>query len=131
MAEIVKSADFQALIQNSEKPVMVDFYADWCGPCKMIAPFIEQLAEEMKDAVKIVKIDTDAAWKAGESDPVVQFMQANGIRGIPALVLFKDGQPDSMLMGGRPKAQIQAWLESRLPAAAPAPAGGTPPAPAP
>ena len=101
----VTDASFTAEVLESDKPVLVDFWADWCGPCKMIAPALEEIAEELGDKVSIAKVDimenTDTASKFG-------------VQSIPLLILFKDGQPVAQKLGAAPKSQLKGWLESVL-----------------
>ena len=101
----VTDASFADDVLNSDKPVLVDFWADWCGPCKMIAPALEEISEELADKVTIAKVDimenTDIAAKFG-------------VQSIPLMVLFKDGQPVAQKLGAAPKSQLKGWLESVL-----------------
>lgn len=101
----VTDATFDAEVKNSDIPVVVDFWAEWCGPCKQIGPALEELAAEMEGKVKIAKVDVD-------SNP--NTAAAMGVRGIPALFVFKDGQAVSNLAGARPKAQLQSWIEESI-----------------
>ncbi len=89
------------LVQNSDKPVLLDFYAEWCGPCRMVSPLIEQIAEENPQYL-VGKIDVD-------SEP--ELAQAFGVASIPMLVVIKDGEVVSQTVGARPKPQILAMLE--------------------
>ena len=101
----VTDASFQADVLDSDTPVLVDFWADWCGPCKMIAPALEEISEELAGKVKIAKIDimenTDIAAKIG-------------VQSIPLMVLFKNGEPVAQKLGAAPKGQLKAWLEGEL-----------------
>lgn len=101
----VTDASFAADVLQSDKPVLVDFWADWCGPCKMIAPALEEISEELADKVTIAKVDimenTDIAAKIG-------------VQSIPLLVLFKNGQAVAHKLGAAPKQQLKGWLESVL-----------------
>ena len=101
----VTDSSFQADVLDSDKPVLVDFWADWCGPCKMIAPALEEISEELRDQVTIAKLDIM------ENPEVAGRM---GVQSIPYLVLFKDGQPIAQKMGAAPKSQLKSWLESVL-----------------
>ena len=101
----VTDASFQTDVLDSDKPVLVDFWADWCGPCKMIAPALEELSEELGDKVTIAKMDIM------ENPDVPGSM---GVQSIPYLVLFKDGEPAAQLRGAAPKGQLKQWLEGAL-----------------
>lgn len=101
----VTDANFDAEVRESSVPVVVDFWAEWCGPCKQIGPKLEELSDEMGDAVKIVKVNVDTDPNAAAS---------LGVRGIPALFLFKDGQPMANKNGDAPKAALKSWIETAL-----------------
>ncbi|WP_375687930.1 thioredoxin [Pseudooceanicola sp. LIPI14-2-Ac024] len=106
MATVAVTDDtFEAEVINSDKPVVVDIWAEWCGPCKQIGPSLEELSEEMADKVKIVKVDAD-------SNP--QSVMSMGVRGIPALFIFKDGQIISNRTGAAPKAALQNWIAESI-----------------
>ena len=101
----VTDEGFQKDVLDSDKPVLVDFWAEWCGPCKMIAPALEELSEEMADKVTIAKMDIM------ENTGVPGQM---GVQSIPYLVLFKDGKPAANMRGAAPKGQLKQWLEGAL-----------------
>ena len=101
----VTDATFDAEVRNSPIPVVVDFWAEWCGPCKMIGPALEELSAEYAGRVKIVKVNVD------DNPPSPAQL---GVRGIPALFLFKDGQVVSNKIGAAPKAALQSWINSEL-----------------
>jgi thioredoxin 1 len=82
--------------------VLVDFWAEWCGPCRMIAPALEELAEELGDKVNIVKLDIDE-----NPDAPTKY----GVRGIPTMILFKNGQPAATQVGALPKSAIKQWID--------------------
>ena len=101
----VTDEGFQADVLDSDKPVLVDFWADWCGPCKLIAPALEELSEELADKVTIAKMDIM------ENTGVPGQM---GVQSIPYLVLFKDGEAVANMRGAAPKGQLKQWLEGEL-----------------
>ena len=101
----VTDADFEAQVLKSGKPVLVDFWAEWCGPCKMIGPSLEEISDELGDAVNIVKLNID-----DHPDTPTKY----GVRGIPTMILFKDGEVADTKVGAAPKAQLKSWLEAAL-----------------
>ena len=101
----VTDDQFDTEVRHSSIPVVVDFWAEWCGPCKQIGPALEELSDELEGRVKVVKVDIDQ----NPNSPA-----RLGVRGIPALFLFKDGEVVSTLTGARPKAAIANWIESGL-----------------
>lgn len=101
----VTDATFDAEVVNSDIPVVVDFWAPWCGPCKQIGPSLEELSDELGGRVKIVKVDVDTNPNSAAS---------MGVRGIPALFIIKDGQVISNRAGAAPKAALQSWIEDSI-----------------
>ncbi len=101
----VTDASFAVDVLQSDKPVLVDFWAEWCGPCKMIGPSLEEISDELGDKVSIVKMDimenTDVPGQIG-------------VQSIPLMVLFKDGKQVAQKLGAAPKSQLKGWLESVL-----------------
>ena len=96
---------FTAEVTNSNIPVVVDFWAEWCGPCKQIGPALEELSDEYEGKVKIVKINVD-------ENPSIS--QTYSIRSIPALMIFKDGEKISEKMGALPKSALQSWVNETI-----------------
>jgi thioredoxin 1 len=101
----VTDATFDKEVRQSDIPVVVDFWAEWCGPCRQIGPALEELATEYKGRVKIVKVNVDE-----NPDSPAEL----GVRGIPALFLFKDGQVVSNKVGAAPKAALANWIASAV-----------------
>ena len=104
---IVHTSDstFEADVLNSEKPALVDFWAEWCGPCKMIAPILDEAATEYADRMAVVKLNVD------ENPNIAQRF---GIRSIPTLMLFKDGAVQAQKLGAMSKSQLTEFLETNL-----------------
>ena len=100
MPKHVSDDSFEADVLKSESPVLVDFWAEWCGPCKQIAPAPEELAEEMGDRMTVAKLNIDE----NPSTP-----SKYGVRGIPTLILFKDGEVAATKVGALPKGKLAAW----------------------
>ena len=101
----VTDATFDTEVRNSPVPVVVDFWAEWCGPCRMIGPALEELSEQYGGRLKVAKVNVDE-----NPDTAAKL----GVRGIPALFVFKDGQVVSNRAGAAPKAALQAWIDSAI-----------------
>ncbi len=101
----VTDSTFENEVTQSSTPVLVDFWAEWCGPCKLVAPVLDQIASEQDGKLKVVKLNVD-------ENP--SMMQKFGIRGIPTMILFKDGQPVETLVGFMPKPKILDKLEPHI-----------------
>ncbi|MEM9032311.1 MAG: thioredoxin [Pseudomonadota bacterium] len=101
----VTDATFESEVRKSDLPVVVDFWAEWCGPCKQIGPALEELSDELDGKVKIVKVNVD-----DNPNSPAQL----GVRGIPALFLFKGGEVVSNKTGAAPKAALQNWIETSI-----------------
>ena len=102
-AQQVTDADFEAEVLKSDKPVLVDFWAEWCGPCRSLVPTIDALAVEMADKIKIVKMNVDESPNAPGK---------YGVRSIPALFIFKDGEVVDQKAGALPKSALEKWIEA-------------------
>ncbi|MEK0082043.1 thioredoxin TrxA [Benzoatithermus flavus] len=96
---------FEQDVLKASKPVVVDFWAEWCGPCKMIAPYLEDLANEMGDQVEVVKVNID-------ENPLTPTKY--GVRGIPTLMLFKNGEVAATKVGALPKSKLIEWVKESL-----------------
>jgi thioredoxin 1 len=105
MTAKVTDASFQTDVLDSIGPVVVDFWAEWCGPCRMIAPALEEISKELEGKVKIVKLNVD------ENPGVAGQL---GIRSIPTLMLFKGGKVASQKVGAAPKGELQKWISSSI-----------------
>ena len=105
MALQFNSDNFEAEVLQSDQPVLVDFWAEWCGPCKMIGPALEEISEELGDKVTIAKINIDE-----NPDAPGKY----GVRGIPTMILFKNGEVSATKVGAAPKSALKGWIESVL-----------------
>jgi thioredoxin 1 len=105
--KIVHTSDgtFDADVLQNDKAVLLDFWAEWCGPCKMIAPLLEDVADKYEDKLAIVKLNVDENPNTA---------QKFGIRSIPTLILFKDGAVQAQMMGAMPKSQLEEFLDTNL-----------------
>ncbi len=101
----VSDETFHQEVLQSSTPVIVDFWAEWCGPCKTIAPVLEELAEEYGDKIKVVKMNVDENPKTP---------MEYGIRGIPTLIMFKNGEVADQQVGAHPKTTLKAWIDKQV-----------------
>jgi thioredoxin 1 len=101
----VSDSSFEKDVLKASKPVVVDFWAEWCGPCRMIGPALEELANELQDKVTIAKLNIDES---------PQTPGKYGVRGVPTLMIFRDGQVAATKVGALPKSRIKEWIESSI-----------------
>jgi thioredoxin 1 len=104
-SQTVSDTTFESEVLKASGPVMVDFYAEWCGPCKAMSPIIDELATSHKDKIKIVKVNIDDSPNAPTK---------YGVRGVPTFMVFKDGKVVDTRVGGMSKSQFSTWVESVL-----------------
>lgn len=104
-ATAVTDENFETEVLKSDKPVVVDFWAEWCGPCKMMSPIVDELAQEMEQDVKIVKLNIEHAPEAPSK---------YGVRGIPTFIVFKDGEAIAARSAGMPKDQLSEWIKEQI-----------------
>lgn len=98
-------SNFEQDVLNAEQPVLVDFWAEWCGPCKMIAPILDEIADEYAGKLKVVKLDIDS-----NPDTPRRF----GVRGIPTLIIYKAGEVEATKVGAVSKSQLSAFIDSNI-----------------
>lgn len=102
MSEVVSSAEFQGKVLEAQGKVLVDFFATWCGPCRMIAPLIEEIAQERAGEVTVCKVDIDKS---------PDLASRYGVRGVPTVMVFEGGAPVAQMVGAQPKQNIEALLK--------------------
>ncbi len=102
MSEIVSSQDFQAKVLDADKPALVDFFATWCGPCRMVAPVLDEVADEVAGRALVCKVDIDQS-----PDIAARY----GVSAVPTMILFKGGEPASRIVGAQPKQNILALFD--------------------
>ena len=102
-AENIEDSDFETRVLKSDKPVLVDFWAEWCGPCKQVGPILDELAGEVGDKLTVAKVNID-----NNPDTPSKY----GVRGIPTMMIFKGGEVIGTKVGALPKSKIQEWIDS-------------------
>ena len=105
MTLAVSDADFENEVLKSSEPVLVDFWAEWCGPCRALGPSVDALASEMEGKLKVVKVNIDENPNAPTK---------YGVRSIPTLIVFKNGEPVAQTVGSMPKSDLQKWVEGAI-----------------
>lgn len=104
-AKHVSDSEFDSSVLKSSKPVLVDFWAEWCGPCRQLSPIVDEVAKEMEGRVEVVKINIDQS-----PETPTKF----GVRGIPTLMIFKDGKMTATKVGALPKSKLMEWVEQSV-----------------
>jgi thioredoxin 1 len=105
MTTHVTDQEFETAVLKADKPVLVDFWAEWCGPCRQLGPILDQVSQEMGDKVTVAKVNIDENPEAPTR---------YGVRGIPTMILFKNGQAVATKVGSMPKSQIVEWLQQQV-----------------
>ena len=101
----VNDAEFEQEVVKSDKPVLVDFWAEWCGPCRQLSPILDDLAQELGDKVTIAKVNIDDSPEAPGK---------YGVRGIPTMIMFKNGEAVATKVGSVPKSKLKEWIEEQV-----------------
>lgn len=103
--KIIKDSEFETEVKSSSVPVLVDFFAEWCGPCRQLGPVLEEVSREMGDKLKIVKMNIDES-----PETPTNF----GVRGIPTMIMFKNGEAVATKVGSMPKSKLTEWIQSQI-----------------
>ncbi len=103
--KVIKDNEFETEVKGSSVPVLVDFFAEWCGPCRQLGPVLEEVSKEMGDKLKIVKMNIDES-----PETPTNF----GVRGIPTMIMFKNGEAVATKVGSMPKSKLTEWIQSQL-----------------